>query len=488
MGLMAGLVMSCASAKKSTYNPANKIAPELLKQDVQLMQNILQKKHPSLYWYTTKDSLDFAFQSAITSLTDSLTELQFRNRLWGIVNYVHCGHTSLRFSKKYTNYFTGKTLARFPLNLKAQSDNLLVTGTPAGRPALARGTVITAINGRSSKMVLDSIYQLMGGDGYTLAFKQQLTSFYFPTYYRSAFGIDSVYAIGYIDTLGIAKTTKVNVVRPMTDTAKNGRQVVFTTITRREKANLAKLNQRLLVIDTVNSTATLTINTFSGAGLKPFFKKSFKKIRHLGYQNVVIDLRQNSGGNILTSVKLLQYLSASPFKLADTVAGIDRSLAYRRHIKPSLLYWLSMHLTGRKRADGRIHFAWFEKHHYRVKNRLHFNGQVYLVTSGFTFSAASMVVSVLQGQPHVTVVGEETGGGSYGNTAVHLAEVTLPNSKIRMVLPLYRIVYSKDRIKNGRGFFPDIQVAPTSSSISQGVDIKMEKVKQLIQQKNKADK
>jgi C-terminal processing protease CtpA/Prc len=86
------------------------------------------------------------------------------------------------------------------------------------------------------------------------------------------------------------------------------------------------------------------------------------------------------------------------------------------------------------------------------------------------------------------VVGEETGGGAYGNSAMHLTTIVLPNSGIRVTLPLYRMVLEDTRPKNGRGVFPDIEIGPSSVFIKQGIDAKMEKVKEIIETANRQEK
>lgn len=237
-------------------------------------------------------------------------------------------------------------------------------------------------------------------------------------------------------------------------------------------------------IDTALKTAILNVNTFSDGRLNSFFRKSFRTIKKQGIENVVIDLRENSGGSIFSSIRLAQYLVQQPFKVADTVAAIDRSFKYKKHIRPWFIYWLSMHFAGKKEQDGRIHFRFFERKQFKPKKHHHFNGHTYVVTGGYTFSAATMLAGIVQGQPNTTIVGEETGGGAYGNTAVHLPTITLPNSKVRVVLPLFRLVTDKDRIKNGRGILPDVEVLPTSQAIKLGVDAKLEKVRALIRALN----
>ena len=68
---------------------------------------------------------------------------------------------------------------------------------------------------------------------------------------------------------------------------------------------------------------------------------------------------------------------------------------------------------------------------------------------------------------------------------MHLPTIILPNSKLRVGLPMYRLVVNKDRIKNGRGILPDVYVPPSSIAIKKGVDIKMQRIREMIIDKKK---
>src|ERR1700682_4685198 len=74
---MAG---SCTSSR-NTYSPQKKYPPAALQADYFLFRHILEKAHPSIYWYTTKDSMDYYFEQGYKSLKDSMTEIQFRDEL-----------------------------------------------------------------------------------------------------------------------------------------------------------------------------------------------------------------------------------------------------------------------------------------------------------------------------------------------------------------------------------------------------------------------
>ncbi len=290
------------------------------------------------------------------------------------------------------------------------------------------------------------------------------------------------YTISYIDSAKQPKTAVIPNYDFSKDTLTN-KVNQPPQLSKKQRRALRLLYKRSLEIDTTTSTAYMRITTFSGGGFRNFYRKSFKETEEKNISNLIIDLRENGGGRMNASNMLVRYLISHPFKNADTVAAISRSFKYGRFIHPSFIYWISMHAITRKEKDGRYHFRYFEKHTFKPKEKHHYNGQVYFLQGGYTFSASCMVLSVLKGQENIILAGEETGGGAYGNSSVHLPNIVLPNSKIRIVLPMFRVVYDGKKQKNGRGVMPDIFIPPSSSAIEQGIDIKLHKVKTIIEQK-----
>ncbi len=478
------IIVSCSSIRKSTYTPAQKFSSGQLQSDFSLLQKILAANHPSLYWYTPKDSVDYYFNTAQASLKDSLTELQFKNRIAWAISKIRCGHTVVRNSKRYTKYFEHKRLPLFPLSLKVWQDSAVVVTNFSPRDSIIkRGTIITGINNVAITKVIDSICQLVNADGNANILKYQLISFNFPAYYRNTFGLDSQYVISYVDSTLQEKQIIVKNYDPIKDTIKR-RLTQPVAINKKQFRDYKAWSDRNMFIDTALSAAILSVNTFSEGKLKRFFRRSFREMETRNIKNLVLDLRQNSGGNILYSTQLCRYIVDKPFRVADTVAATTRSFPYKKFIRPWFVYWLSMRLMGRQYSDRRIHFRYFEKHNFKPKKQHHFNGNVYLVTGGYTFSAAALVTGTLKKQQNVTVVGEETGGGAYGNSAMHLPTIILPNTGIRVTLPLYRLVLDAKHPKDGRGIFPDIEVRPSSFDIRRGADPKLEKVRELIIKKN----
>ena len=75
----------------------------------------MEKKHPSLYWYTPKDSMDYFFDEGYKAITDSMTELQFGWKILApLTATIHCGHTSFSMSKGWNKFIKNKTHTFFP--------------------------------------------------------------------------------------------------------------------------------------------------------------------------------------------------------------------------------------------------------------------------------------------------------------------------------------------------------------------------------------
>ena len=126
--------------------------------------------------------------------------------------------------------------------------------------------------------------------------------------------------------------------------------------------------------------------------------------------------------------------------------------------------------------DGNYHFRHFERHYEMPRKKNHFSGKTWLVIGGSSFSATSLVAATLKHQDNITLIGEETGGGAYGHSATFLPYALLPNSKIRLRLPLFKMVINKNAENLGDGVQPEILVTPSVESYKKGRNYLMDRI------------
>ncbi len=458
--LLIVLLQGCSVSK---YVPQQKIPPQRLQKDVAILKKTLQQNHPGLYWYADKTNIDAAFTALQQSVIDSLTELAFHNKVAQMVATIECGHTAVRFSKLYIHYLMNNRFPMFPLYLYNWKNHLYVfKNMHAKDTMLIKGMEVLTINQFSAAQIIDSLYQFISADANNPYFKAQVISNNFPAWYRLVFGLDSTYQLQYIDTSGAKKTVCLKNYVPEKDTS-----ALHATTIRSNKAyplpskKISALQlKRSLQIDTLHRFAYMYVSSFSGGRLRGFFRKSFRTIKQQKITHLIVDVRGNGGGNVNKSVLLTKYLIRQPFKVADTAVSLHKTMWDKHYILPWWLYWFPMQWGSVKGADRLFHAKRIETHIYRPKLKKHFNGHIFLLQDGYTFSAAAMFTGSLKGQPNVQIAGTPSGGAYYGNNALFLPHLKLPNSKLRITLPMYRVVLDSARPKNGKGVLPDMWVQP----------------------------
>jgi Peptidase family S41 len=482
------LFVSCSSSKK-TYNPGKKYPVNVLQSDYVLFRNILETAHPSLYWYTPKDSMDYYFDQVYKSLKDSMTEIQFRNRLAYVISKIDCGHTSIKGSKAFSKYVDTAYSAAFPFALKFWSDTMVITANLRRTDSiLQRGTVVKSIDGYDAHALTDTLFNYITTDGYSENGKYQSlsTGFAFANLFKNIIGLRDSFDIRYLDDMDAEKQAWVKPYDFKADTLnknslKHGPPAKGAG--KKKVKPVFYLSSVNLQLDTVMKTGFMTVATFDRTNhLKKFFKSSFKNLQKNHIKNLIIDVRSNGGGDAGLSTLLTRYIIDHKFKIADSLYTVKPPSQYKKYIGKSFWHGLLVTFMTKKEKDDKYHFSYFEKHYFSPKKNNHYDGQVYILIGGNSFSATTLFAGDLKGQKNVTLVGEETGGGYYGNTAWLIPDVTLPLTGLRFRLPRFRMVIDKDRIKNGRGILPDVWTIPTSDAIRYGVDFKAMKVKELIAQ------
>lgn len=479
-------LVSCVSTQKN-YTPLKKYSRQELQQDYTLLRNILEKKHPSLYWYTPKDSMDHYFSQYYNAIEDSMTELQFGWRILApLTDKLHCGHTSFGMSKAYNKWVKNRPLPSFPLFMKVWNDTMAVTGNLNPKDSVfKRGTLVTGINGLTNTQMQEVMFGYMTEDGNANNVNFLRLSNNFPYYHRNIFGLSRKYTVNYLDRNGSAQTTTLPLFELKRDSTKKKRPQPPVVKSKQERKKEQLQNIRSLAVDTASNTAVITLNTFATGKLRKFFRQTFRYIKQTGISNVVLDIRSNGGGKINNSTLLTKYVTRYPFKVADTAYSVTRNLGpYTRYIKGKMLNNIGLFFLTHKRKDGNYHFGIWERKTYHAKHKNHYAGDLYVLINGQTFSASTLFCNAVKGQPGITLVGEEAGGGWYGNNGIMIPDITLPNTHLRVRLPLFRLVQYHHVQKDGSGVMPDIYISTSYEALIKAYDKKLQVVMEMIQKKS----
>lgn len=486
--LLSILILSSCSVSKSSFDPAKKYSPRQLSKDYAILRGALEESHPGIYWYTSKQQMDKYFELGKERIKDSLTEEDFRKALSYVVSKINCGHTVTRPSKSFLRYRDTTINKVFPLSLKIWLGGANDTATVAANlirkdSVLTRGVVVKKIDHKPIATILDTLCQYISSDGYNLTHKYQTLSNRggFGAAFTSVFGQKENYYIDYLGNDGVERTSMIPSYNPRADS--NNRIAInrFARATRTERKRQIVRATRNLRFDSANRVAFMDLNSFGrGLQLKSFFNNSFKKIRKQGTQHLVIDVRGNGGGTVTNSTFLTKFIADKKFKVADTLYANTRNSRYKKFIDGYFFNRIFMLFVTAKKRDGKFHFGYFERHYFKPKKNNRYDGNVYILTGGNSFSATTLFTQAVKHKENVTVVGEETGGGAYGNSAWLIPDLVLPETGIRVRLPLFRLVIDNKIPKDGHGVQPEVISIPTTDAIRRGADYKMDKVMELI--------
>ncbi len=97
-----------------------------------------------------------------------------------------------------------------------------------------------------------------------------------------------------------------------------------------------------------------------------------------------------------------------------------------------------------------------------------YNGALFVMTSPLTYSGGSEFANMVYTQGRATFIGEETGGGFFGNTSGYSYELELPHSDITVDLPALQFEMNVEGLPFGRGVIPHQQVIPDIETYLQG--------------------
>ncbi len=479
---IAVCAMSCGMAK---YSPYKKFPVESLQKDYKLLQNILERDHPSLYWYTPQDSMNAYFDTYYAQIKDSMSEGTFAWKILApLIQKIHCGHTSLVYSKQYVKWAKDKKFASFPLFFKVWADTLAVTGNYNQKDSIFKwGIIVKAVDGRSSKEMINHMFDYLPTDGYAENINYERLSRSFPRYHNYIYGLRNKYVVTYSDSAsGTDKIDTVAVWRVLRGTTRGkDKPVAKKPVKKKIPRSVRQERYRSLRIDSSGTYATMTLNSFTKGNIRTFFRQSFRELKQRKIEHLIIDLRVNGGGRVNLSTLLTKYISREPFKLADTVQRPTKFLGpYTRYVHNGIFQNIALFFSTKKKADGNYHLGRMERKVYCPKRKNHFDGNVYVLINGATFSASTVFCNAIQGQEGILIAGEESGGGAYGNNGILIPNLQLPLTKLRVRLPLFRLVQYDHPPVMGNGIIPDLLLPPSYEALLQRRDSKMEKLVEII--------
>ena len=484
---------SCVSISKYNSQINTIRTVQELKSDVDFVQYKLEKLHPDLYHYISKNDLNYKFDSLRSSLISPMTSNEFYFKLSPVVASIRQGHTqTYPLTKKFTNS-EKKIINRSgtsPLNqfeFELFDNRLYIVKNNSKDSTIKSGTEVISVNGVKPQDIFKIYINTFCSDGYNNTFIPRRLAKGFARYFFYQNGInDSIYCqISYKDS--IRNISLKRFVKPKKSTITKSKEQLIQD---KKLQKIESKKRKLLGYDPLlhryskqlsfpvqdSSIAIMKISDFTKGNYKQFYKQSFQKMDSLNTKALIIDIRDNTGGSIDDVYNLFSYLSDSCYRFMDkSEVSSKTSLWHSGFFNHKPLWSYVMHplsipvfvlrnaytyLRTVKGKDNKYRYPLYYTRLHQPKPQ-RFKAKVYVLINGGSFSASSMLSSNLRGANRAVFIGVETGGADNGCVAGIMPLRTLPKSKLSIKFGLLVLQTPYKSKVDGRGIFPDVEIQPT---------------------------
>lgn len=463
---LAPLASAVAADAAQTPTP-QKLTAQEAQRELRILKRGLGDLHAGLYRYQTPEQFEATFARAEAEVANGSDAMAMYLIASGIAASVRCGHT-------WTNPLNQgpavqqalAALPALPLRVRLLEGRLLVTAS--ANPQVPANAELLRIDGRTPAALVAEFMPYLRADGSNDGKRlSQLDSG------ENGGAMDRLLPLlhppgaqGYVLTL-----------RPRGGKPREATVAAMSIDARERLLTAAGMPQAStawrLAID--GDTATMTLPTFSfwngGFDWIAFLDRSFETLNARKIPNLILDLRDNEGGDDAIGRALIAHVLSAPLTIPATRA----ESAYER-VPYDLARFLDtwdfsfFDRTGQVvRSEGR-NWVLREQDADRVVAPVAqpYRGRIVVLVGPQMSSAGYLVARDFKASGAATLIGRETGGALRGLNGGQLAWMVLPHSGVAVDIPL--ISGFAKTPQPDRGVLPDIAVRTRLEDVAAGID------------------
>jgi len=341
-----------------------------------------------------------------------------------------------------------------PIRVKYCAGNLHVWRDYSGSQQFEPRDKILSINGMTTEAIMDALVAVTPSDGFIQSYAYRQIEATFPFSYFFYIDQSETFDIGYAGEDGVEKRASVQALT-WSEQAAN-----LKKYQPEEPESSSGEPDGFYDLVYEDDRAQLTLPSFDFRRVQKFevksekmYKTIFSELQARQVKHLIVDLRDNTGGRNEFADDMVPFI-----------------------LKPS-----------RESSYLKKTYSWEGKERvYKMPkaSKLAFQGSIYVLVNGKTFSAGSSLARYLKEYGGAIVIGTETGTRYEGFAGGSTETITLPNSQIEIGIPRYLIAYPPSQLQNTRnqGLLPDHSIRYSFEDMAEGRDLHLEKARSLIGQ------
>lgn len=411
MLVTAPQVQAQESAEATTEAITDFIAPCVVQRDLDALYKALQTTTVDLYAFRSKADYDAYYVGLRASVTAPMSRLDATLLFQRLAGYARIGHVrSYAWLNEVFGEF-GKGAKFAPVFLRVEPDGRVFLTDDANADGSApAGAQLLSINGEPIARVLARIGNLVSGERAYMA-TTVLEDFFPPLFWtqnRDATEAQlelmlegervtaSVPAI----TFGEYRAMETGVPSPGTDFNTGEFRMIGESTGYLRPGPFSALE------------GEEPVDGLSEAAMIAFLDASFEELIASGASDLIIDLRNNSGGDISFSDPMIAWFADKPFRFSSSFtlrasavakAHYDRVAGPDADVSPFLA---RLALEERAHDNGALYP--FEIDHVPPREGQRFEGRVWVLINRKSYSNATSTAALIKDYGFGTIMGEET--------------------------------------------------------------------------------
>jgi hypothetical protein len=439
---------------------ASRLTPAQTQADVDAFVATLERVHPDPYYFASRDQIAAARARLAAELDQPLARIDFYRRMARFVAAFRDAHTVARIPLAEWQAYVERRGLLFPLDVMLRGGAVRVTGAHLPDLPVGPGDRLLSVNGRSYSQIVAHYRDATPGSA---AFQE--SAFAGANRFQLWLqGVEPPYELVIVDRAGRTRPARIP-----------GATADALSMRRDRQAGIEP-DWRFQRLGARGEIGYLDFRRMSdAAAFGRFLDGLLGELQRRSVLGLIIDLRNNGGGNSQLGEQLIAAFSDRPYRMAERKEW-RVSREYREYLLagvPVLLRWLPPEATtGVAAVYWRTPVgqnAVFRSPVTQPPARAdRFRGPVCVLIGPYTFSSAAMTANAIGDFRLATLIGEEAGG-----VPNHFGEVypwRAPNSGLEVSISSARFVRASGDAGDPRGVRPDIEVRQSDEDLARGVD------------------
>ncbi|GJL93553.1 S41 family peptidase [Hyphococcus sp.] len=434
------------------------IAPDVAREDLAALYDGLKSGHYDLYIHRPKPEYDALYQQTMASLDAPLSRFEFFLAAQKFTAFGNVAHARIDFPSEAYGAFREAGGRSIPIFLRIVDGRAYVGEDYSGLETVSPGDEILSIDGRPMSFWLEETAKLISADTPYIA--HSLLEFSFPMYLWAVIGEQEQFEVTFAAPKGKKRTVTIPATtRTAQLAAGEGQDEQFALDFNGRESRMLDGGVAYLRPGPFYNVEDPE-NLWDATQFTAFIDDAFASYLEAGAQNLIIDLRDNPGGDNSFSDPMIAWIADRPFRFASKflIRSSDEAAASnqaRLDASPGAVEGVSGLFAREYARVPRGEVFEFEIPIAHPKAGQKFTGEVYVLVNRHSYSNAVNVAAIFQDYGWGVIAGEKT--SDMATTYGAMESFTLVNSGFSVGFPKAHIIRPSGEPESD-GVTPDVVI------------------------------